>query len=246
MGMMHHSQFRNDARHFHGNILLSSNQFDKPTKIASVFNKPSTIHTVGWSHSAFSVDNACSIMTNKLKNVSLKKPQSSSILTKCLFQENHFNAPSIVAISNTIKTTEILSEKQTRNDDAYTSKEKIQPLRPLSAYNYFFRDERERILRQSGDHDHNHDMTSDNYPYTEMQQLVILREHWSQDRTQKRRHRKTHGKISFTALSKLVSQRWKVLPPEQKEFYQHVVSKDWKRYQEELKHFSRSVQLKLC
>jgi HMG (high mobility group) box len=164
----------------------------------------------------------------------VERLHSSSIQTQRQFQENLFFNLRSDATSKPITTTEEAFQKQPYKCDADTGQQtkQVPPLRPLSAYNYFFRHERERILRQSHDHDLN--ITSDNYPYTEEQQQELLNEYWSQDRTQKRRHRKTHGKISFTALSKLVSQRWKVLPSEQKILYQHIASKDWKRYQEEL------------
>jgi hypothetical protein len=96
---------------------------------------------------------------------------------------------------------------------------KLAPLRALSAYNFFFRDERDRILH-GGPMD-----------LTPAKQHRLLREHCCQDRTKKRRHRKTHGKIDFTTLSKLISKRWNKLPEEQKAFYRQVASLDWERYQ---------------
>jgi hypothetical protein len=95
----------------------------------------------------------------------------------------------------------------------------LAPLRALSAYNFFFRDERNRIL-----HGGPMELTTAN-------QYRLLQEHCFQDRTKKRRHRKTHGMIGFTALSKLISKRWKDLPEDQKDFYREVASLDWERYQ---------------
>ena len=96
------------------------------------------------------------------------------------------------------------------------------PLRALSAYNFFFRDERDRILNDC-DHD-----------WTENKKERLLSDHWNRDRTQKRRHRKSHGKIDFTTLSKLISSRWKELAEDRKDFYRDVAAKDWERYQKEL------------
>jgi len=101
------------------------------------------------------------------------------------------------------------------------------PLRALSAYNFFFRDERDRII-----HDAEHDWSSD-------KQKKLLADHWTRDRTKKRRHRKTHGKIDFTTLSKLISSRWKELSKEHKEFYRQVAAQDWERYQRELAEYKR-------
>jgi len=96
------------------------------------------------------------------------------------------------------------------------------PLRALSAYNFYFRDERERILN-GGDPE-----------YTEEKKQALLAGHWFRDRTVKRRHRKTHGKVSFTTLSKLISQRWRDLDADHKEFYRTIAQEDLDRYQREL------------
>jgi HMG (high mobility group) box len=103
------------------------------------------------------------------------------------------------------------------------------PLRALSAYNFFFRDERERILNGSGDDDNDANMD-----WSVSRQEKLLQSHWTRDRTVKRRHRKTHGKISFATLSKRISQRWKELPESQKIFFGEVAAKDWERYHREL------------
>jgi HMG (high mobility group) box len=57
---------------------------------------------------------------------------------------------------------------------------------------------------------------------------------WFRDRTKKRRHRKTHGKIAFTDLSRMVSKRWKELPEDKKAFYKHTAAKDLERYRQEI------------
>ena len=117
-----------------------------------------------------------------------------------------------------------------------------EPLRPLSAYNYFFREERERILKVDPTYDCD---ASDSKPrYTLEHQQELLNKHWNQDRTTKRRHRKSHGKISFSSLSKLVSQRWKELPEAHKGFYKELASKDWTRYQMDLAIYKECISQK--
>lgn len=107
----------------------------------------------------------------------------------------------------------------------------LPPLRALSAYNFFFRDERDRVLN-GGDQELN-----------EAKAAQLLQAHWSRDRTAKRRHRKTHGKIDFTTLSKLISSRWKKLSQDEKEFYRQVAARDWERYQKELGEYKNKISI---
>lgn len=100
------------------------------------------------------------------------------------------------------------------------------PLRPLSAYNYFFRDEREHVLKHMG-------LEGRRVVLNQSHCDKLLRDHWGRDRTTRRLHRKSHGKISFQELSKLISSRWKKLPVRDKQFYQQVADIDLKRFKAE-------------
>jgi hypothetical protein len=67
----------------------------------------------------------------------------------------------------------------------------LPPLRPLSAYNYFFREERERTLKVGWI------SPVPSTFYSKARQEKALQEHWNLDRTKCRRHCKMHGQISF-------------------------------------------------
>ncbi|GAX26262.1 hypothetical protein FisN_16Lh091 [Fistulifera solaris] len=112
----------------------------------------------------------------------------------------------------TLATVKKKKKRSTRN-----------PVTPaLSAYNFFFRDERDRILKKHQD-----------MAYTPERQDLLLHRHWQQDRSQKRRHVKTHGKINFATLSKCISMRWKQLPEHAKTFYREISLRDWDRFRKE-------------
>jgi hypothetical protein len=64
---------------------------------------------------------------------------------------------------------------------------------------------------------------------------ALLYEHWYVDPSKpKRSHRRSHGKVSFETLSKIVAQRWHNLPEEGREFYRNVSFLDNVYYQKEL------------
>jgi hypothetical protein len=125
-----------------------------------------------------------------------------------------FPGGNILHFATEMQTTGISSGvPQNTSNDAVTSDRKRDadeqaPVRALSAYNFFFRYERERILNS------NADKIEAQPDLSQEKQNELLASHWGRDRTVKRRHRKSHGKISFAELSKRISQRWKDLPDE--------------------------------
>mmetsp|Transcript_2754 Transcript_2754/g.5240 ORF Transcript_2754/g.5240 Transcript_2754/m.5240 type:complete len:444 (+) Transcript_2754:188-1519(+) len=87
-------------------------------------------------------------------------------------------------------------------------KPKDKPNRPLSAYNLFFQKERALMLGEDADK--------------------------HVDKTKKRVHRKTHGKISFAELARVIGAKWKSLPAEEKSEFEEVAAEEKKRYAKEL------------
>jgi hypothetical protein len=81
------------------------------------------------------------------------------------------------------------------------------------------------------------------HEWTREKQQQLLRNHWEQDRTKRRRHRKSHGKIDFSTLSKVISTRWKELPDDRKDFYRQVAAQDWARFQNDLAEYKHGASI---
>lgn len=83
------------------------------------------------------------------------------------------------------------------------------PNRPLSAYNLYFRKERAIMLGDAAE------MTD-------------------QEPGKKRVHRKTHGKIGFAEMAKIIGAKWKKLPDEEKEEFVKVAVELKEKYAKDL------------
>lgn len=103
--------------------------------------------------------------------------------------------------------TETVSSMQSATEEVK------QPKRPLSAYNYFFRSERARLLGIE----------------------LNLEEVADVHNRKKRRHRKTHGQMGFREMANKVGERWRSLDAEERAPFVKMFENDRARYKAELK-----------
>jgi len=80
------------------------------------------------------------------------------------------------------------------------------PKRPLSAYNIFFRFERQSLLGEEVAKDHKVNSQA------------------------KRKHRKTHGKIGFADMARTISSKWKSMDPEEKKPFEVQAATEKQKY----------------
>ncbi len=168
--------------------------------------------------------------------------------------ENNSQFPAGVPVPAGSQSGSSNAKKHSRPADA--------PRRPLSAYNFFFIDERERLLKAmkerdekkaaDKDDDENEDDEegekqeqdplkdvdlddSDFVPST-YDELMTLR---LNNKEKPRPHRKTHGKIGFQTLAKLIATRWKALAEGRREHYKSLAAIDMDKYKEKTQAYQK-------
>ena len=119
------------------------------------------------------------------------------------------------------KTTETQKKKKRK-------KPKGAPKRPLSAYNIFFKEERQRMLQSLP--------RMDNGPTSNSSSKSSRRRRKGRDRP--------HGKISFENLAKTIGSRWRELGSAERKKFEILAAKDTERYTEEMKVFHDEQMLK--
>lgn len=153
---------------------------------------------------------------------------------------NNSNKAMSMAINKT--TTKVNPNKKKRKKD------KTLPKRPLSAYNLFFCDQRGILLNEMtmrGEEEQHNDINEDNGLNLSYDSPLISNDFPSNSTTTsmtdmcrvpsssspiRRPHRKTHGKISFQDLAKIIGHKWQHLNVEEKSRYEQRAQEEKERY----------------
>lgn len=149
-------------------------------------------------------------------------------------------------------------EKTTKNAKKTTRKRGTypadRPRHPLNAYNFFFSDERDKILHNISSEsisctssnessfslEHNYKDFS-NMSLEEKQQVLKRYNDRSEERRKRKRpHRKSHGMIAFQELASTIAQRWRALPDERRAFYLSLADMNTKNYQTSMNEYKIS------
>ena len=97
------------------------------------------------------------------------------------------------------------------------------PKRPLSAYNIFFKEYRNRLIGHEIKDEETSDRNRSKKAYSRMKQP--------------RKRRKKHGLITFANLAKSVGTKWKEMSDNEKVFYREIAKRNAEEYARELKAF---------
>jgi len=114
---------------------------------------------------------------------------------------------------------------------ATRKKPKDKPKRPLSAYNYFFKDERARIIKlvlKDGTDAKNEEGALDFIPEETLKRL-----------------KKDGNKVSFEEMGKLIGQHWKTIDPERQNMYMEKAAEDAERYKKEMQTYNGRQEAKM-
>jgi hypothetical protein len=93
------------------------------------------------------------------------------------------------------------------------------PRKPRPVYNLFFQKERARVLGMSMD--------------------VVVDERAAPSSRMRRKHRKTHGRVSFRVLSRNISDKWQSMTKEEKNVYKAIYHRNYEAYKKEMEKYER-------
>mmetsp|Transcript_26442 Transcript_26442/g.55491 ORF Transcript_26442/g.55491 Transcript_26442/m.55491 type:complete len:571 (+) Transcript_26442:337-2049(+) len=176
---------------------------------------------------------------------------SSAVLDPPSLLRSHANSLAALGAldaSGLIATNDALKDAAGKGKKAPKKKVKGKPKRPLSAYNLFFKEERERILKSIPGSDqkrmtrgskggNGERKSEDNGDYQDDNCHETRGDAKDFDQKDKNGKKIPHGKIGFENLAKLIGKRWQDLEPEKVAKYKKLADKDMRRYKEEMEIF---------
>ena len=201
------------------------------------------------SHLAQSSLLDCEIMLHLQRIVSSNSASISTRFTNLVHRDTISTMKSHDLDKRPIETNESTSHASVNSSvkcpiPKKRTRPKDMPFHPLTAYNFFFREEREQILStlsrgesidEMKDNDSNYKLNSE-----ELQMNFMLHVKKQRDQKKKKRpHRKTHGKISFKSLAQLISSRWKLLSSVKQEYYHKLAEMGMEHYRNEMKKYKK-------
>ena len=120
-----------------------------------------------------------------------------------------------------------MKTRSSRKPIKHKKKDKDKPKRPLSAYNYFFSDERKKIIKAVNYYNDSYRNEID--PCLSKELIEKLRD--------------GGGKAKFEMIGKLIGKRWKNVNDDNTTYYNALAERDKKRYANELETYKQRRQL---